>query len=80
MASNPISSWQIEGGKVEAVADFIFLDSKITVDVDCSCGIKTFAPWNETYYKLDSVLKSRDFANTGVDSQSYGFSSSHVWM
>ena len=60
MAASPITSWQIEGGKVEAVADFIFLDSKITVDVDCSCGIKTFAPWNETYYKLDSVLKSRD--------------------
>ena len=40
MACSPITSWQIEGGKVEAVADFIFLGSKITVDVDCSHGIK----------------------------------------
>ena len=40
MTSGFITSWQIEGGKVEAVADFIFLGSKITVDVDCSHGIK----------------------------------------
>ena len=40
MASGPIASWQTEGEKVEAVADFIFLGSKITVDVDCSHGIK----------------------------------------
>ena len=36
MASGPITSWQIEGGKVEAVTDFIFLGSKITVNGDCS--------------------------------------------
>ena len=40
MASGPITSWQIEGEKVEAVTDFIFLDSKITADVDCSHEIK----------------------------------------
>ena len=40
MASNPIASWQIEGGKVEAVSDFIFLGSKITADGDCSHEIK----------------------------------------
>ena len=40
MASSPITSWQIEGGKVEAVTDFIFLGSKITVDGDCSPEIK----------------------------------------
>ena len=42
MASSPIISWQIliEGKKVEAVIDFIFLDSKITVNGDCSCEIK----------------------------------------
>ena len=40
MASGPIISWQIEGKKVEAVRDFIFLGSKITVDCDCSHGIK----------------------------------------
>ena len=40
MASGPITSWQIEGEKVEIVADFIFLSSKITVDADCSHEIK----------------------------------------
>ena len=44
MASGPIASWQIEGKKMEAVTDFIFLGSKITVDGDCSCKIKTLAP------------------------------------
>ena len=40
MASVPITSWQIEGGKVEAVTDFLFLDSKVTADGDCSHGIR----------------------------------------
>ena len=44
MASDPITSWQIDGGKVEIVTDFIFLGSKITVDGDCSHEIKTPAP------------------------------------
>ena len=51
MASSPISSWQIEGEKVETVTDFIFLGSKITVDSDCSDEIKTLAPWKESYEK-----------------------------
>ena len=51
MASSPITSWQIEGGKVEAVTDFIFLGSKITVDSDCRHKIKTLAPWKENYDK-----------------------------
>ena len=51
MASGPIISRQIEGDKVEAVTDFIFLGSKITVDSDCSHEIKTF-PWKESYDKL----------------------------
>ena len=55
MASGPITSWQIEGEKVEAVADFIFLGSKITADSDCSHEIGKKAMTN-----LDSVLKSRD--------------------
>ena len=42
MASSPITSWQIDGGKVETVADFIFLGSKITVDSDCSQEIKRY--------------------------------------
>jgi len=42
MASNPITSWQIEGGKMEAMTDFIFLGSKITVDCDCRHEIKRY--------------------------------------
>jgi len=44
MESGPITSWQIDGEKVETVKDFIFLDSKITVDGDCSHEVKTLAP------------------------------------
>ena len=62
MASGPITSWQIEVGKVEAVTDFIFLGSKITANIDCSHVIKTLAPWKESYENLDSILKSRDIA------------------
>ena len=51
MASSPITSWQIEGEKVEAVTGFIFLGSKIIVDIDCSCKIKTLVPWEESYDK-----------------------------
>ena len=51
MASSSITSWQIEGEKVEAVADFIFLGSKITADSDCSHEIQTLAPWKKSYDK-----------------------------
>ena len=51
MASSPITSWQTEGGKVEAVTDFIFLSSKMTMDSDCSHEIKTLAPWKDSYDK-----------------------------
>ena len=61
MASGPISSWQIEGKKVEAVTDFIFLGSKITVDGDCSHEIKRrLLLGRKAMTNLDSVLKSRD--------------------
>ena len=56
-ASGPITSWQIDG---ETVADFIFLDSKITADGDCSHKIKMLTPWKEVMTNLDSILKSRD--------------------
>ena len=49
MASGPITSWQIQGGEMETVTDFIFLGSKITVDRDCSYKIKTLAPWKKSY-------------------------------
>ena len=45
---------------MEAVTDFVFLDSKITADGDCSHEIKTLSPWRKTMTNLDSVLKSRD--------------------
>jgi len=49
MASSPITSWQIDGETMETVRDFIFLDSKITADGDCSHKIKTLAPWKKSY-------------------------------
>ena len=51
IASGPITSWQIDGGKMETVTDFIFLGSKIIVDGDCSHEIQTLAPWKESYDK-----------------------------
>ena len=60
-ASGPITSWQIDGGKVETVTDFIFLDSKITVDGDCSHEFKRhLLLGRKAMTNLDSVLKSRD--------------------
>ena len=61
MVFSPITSLQIEGGKVEAVADFTFLGSKITVDSDCSHEVKRHLLLKrKAMTKLDSVLKSRD--------------------
>ena len=61
MTSGLITSWQIEGGKVERVTDFIFLGSKITVDGDCSHGIKRCLLLGKiAITNLDSILKSRD--------------------
>ena len=61
MTLGPITSWQIGGGKVEAVADFISLGSKITVDSDCSHKIKGHLLLErKAMINLDSVLKSRD--------------------
>ena len=78
MASSPITSWQIDGKSVETVGDFIFLGSKITADGDCSHEIKR---------RLLFGRKAMTKAETSLcqqrsvwSSQSYGFSSSHVWM
>ena len=61
MASGPITSWQIEGGKVKVVTDFIFLGSKIPADGDCSREIKRcLLLGRKAMTNLDSVLKSRD--------------------
>ena len=82
IVSGLISSSQIDGEKVETVTDFLFLGSKITVDGDCSHKIKTHLLLErKAMTNLDSILKNRDiFVNKGWYSQSYGFSSSHVWM
>ena len=83
MVSSPITSWQIDGEKMETVTDFIFLGSKITADDDCSHEIKRHSLLGrKAMTNLDSILKSRDhhFADKGPYSQSYGFSSGHIWM
>ena len=81
MASGPITSWQIDGETLEAVTDFIFWGSKISADGDCSHEIKIcLLLGRKVMTNLDSILKGRDIANKGPSSQSYGFSSSHIWM
>ena len=81
MASGPITSWQIDRETAETVADFIFLGSKITADSDCSHEIKRWSLiGRKTITNLDSVLESWYITNKGLSSQSYGFSSSHIWM
>ena len=83
MASGPITSWQIDGEIVEAVTDFVFLDSKITVDSEnCSHTVKRHLLLARiAMTNLDSIKKqTHHFANKGPYSQSYGSSSSHVLM
>ena len=79
MASSPITSWQIDG---EIVADFILGGSKITADGDCSHEIKMLTLGKESYDQTRQHIKKQRlyFANKGLSSQGYGFSSSHVWM
>ena len=61
MASSPITLWQIDGETMETVRDFIFLDSKITADCDCSYEIKRhLLLGNKIMTNLDSILKSSD--------------------
>ena len=60
MASGPITSWQIEGGKVEVVTCFLFLGSKITANGDCSHEIRCLLLGRKSMSNLDSVLKRRD--------------------
>ena len=82
LASGPITSWQIDGETVETVSDFIFGSSQITADGDCSHEIKRcLSLGRKAMTNLDSILKSRHYlADKGPSSQSYGFSSSPVWM
>ena len=82
MVSGLITSWQIDRETVETMADFILGGSKITADGDCSHDLKMFAPWKKSYDQPRWHIKKQRhyFACKGPSSQSYGFSSSHVWM
>ena len=82
MASGPITSWQIDGETVETVTDFIFLGSKITAEGDCSHEIKTLAPWKKSYDQPRQHIKKQryHFADKGLYSQNYGFSSRNIWV
>ena len=79
MTSGPITSWHIDGKTMETVRDFIFWDSKITADDDCSHEIKRHLLLGRK--PREHIKKQRHyFANKGPSSQGYGFSSGHVWM
>ena len=85
MASGPITSWQIDGGTVETVADFIFLGSKIVADGDCSHEIKRrLLLESKVMTSLDSILKSRDITLSTkvclVKAMVFPVFFSHVWM
>ena len=82
MASGHITSWQIDGDTMETVRDFIFLGSKITADNDFSHEIKMLAPWKKSYDKPTQHIKKQrhHFAYKDPSSQTYGFSSHHVWV
>ena len=81
MASGPITSWQIDGETVETVTDFIFGGSKITADGDYSHESKRRLLLERKAKPRQHIKKQRHyFANKGLSSQSYGFSSSHIWM
>ena len=83
MASGPITSWQVDGETMETMTNFIFLDSQITANGDCSHKIKRhLLLGRKVMTNLDSKLKKQRhyFVNSGPSSQSYDFSSSHVQM
>ena len=81
MASSPITSWQIEGQKVEAVTDFLFLDAKMA-EGDCRHGIRGWSPHGrqESYNKPRQSVKSKDITlpEKGLCSQGNGLSRNHV--
>ena len=82
VASGPITSGPTDGETMETVRDFIFSVSKITADGDCSHEIKRcLLLGRKAMTNLDSILKSRDITlPKSPSSQSFGFSTSHVWM
>ena len=82
ISSGPITSWQIDGEQKETGRHFILGGSKITADGDCSHEItRCLLLGRKIMTNLDSILKQRRyFVNKGLSSQSYGFSTGHVWM
>ena len=84
MASGPITSWQIDGEKVETVTDFIFLGSKFTADSDRGHEIKRcLFLGRKVMTNLDRILKSKYITlptRVCIVKSLYGFSSSHEWM
>jgi len=83
MASGPITSWQIEEETVETLTDFILGGSKIPADSDCSHEIKRCLLIGKKFMtNTESILRIRDITlpKKLLSSQSYGFSSTHVWM
>ena len=79
MASGPITSWQIDGETMETVTDFLFLGCRWWLQ---PWNLKMLAPWKKSYDQpREHIKKQRHYlANKDLSSQSYGFSSSHVWM
>ena len=81
MASNPSTAHQIKRETVEIVSDFLFLGSEITVDGDCSREIRRrLLLGRKVMTNIHSVLKSREIADKGPYSQSYGLPSGHVQL
>ena len=82
MASGPITSWQIDGETMETVRDFSLWAPKSLQMVTAAMNLKALAPWKKSYDQPRQHIKKQRhyFANKCPSSQSYSFSSSHVWM
>ena len=83
MASGPMTSWQIDAETMETVRDFILGAPKSLQMVAAAMKLKkTLAPWKKSYDQRRQCIKKQRhyFSDKGPSSQSYGFSSSHVWM
>ena len=82
MASSPITSWQIDWETMETVTDFILGAPKSLQMVTAAMKLKMLAPWKKSYDQPRQHIKKQGhfFANKAPSSQSYGFSSNHIWM
>ena len=82
MASSPITSWEIDGETEETVRDIFAGGPKSLQMVTTAMKLKMLAPWKKSYDQTRQYIKKQRhyFANKGPSSQSYGFSSGHVWM